>query len=76
MFKIRKNLLDVLHKAVVCTCMGVTAITTGIVGVRMFQYFLIIRPEREAKMLEEAKALLAEGRSADSLPDLAPTLNT
>lgn len=47
--KIQKfKFLDLAHRGVVITCMGLTLYGTFLLGHRVYRYFTIIKPNREA----------------------------
>ncbi|KFB41504.1 AGAP002439-PA-like protein [Anopheles sinensis] len=74
MKKQSKNLLlDRMHRGVVYTCMGLTLYGTYMLGVRVYRYFTVIKPARQA---EELKMLEAGAAKQVASLDKAPTLTT
>ncbi|XP_053659341.1 uncharacterized protein LOC128708389 [Anopheles marshallii] len=69
----RNVLFDRLHRGVVYTCMGLTLYGTYMLGVRVYRYFTVIKPARQAEELKMLEAGAA--KQAPSL-DTAPTLTS
>ncbi|CRK86915.1 CLUMA_CG000736, isoform A [Clunio marinus] len=67
------KILDKLHRGVVWTCMGVTAYGTFLIGMRVYRYFTVVRPQRQ---LEEFKMLEDEIVDKANLIDSAPKLQS
>lgn len=52
------KILDKLHRGVVITCIGLTLYGTVLIGNRVYRYFNVVKPHREAlelKMLEVSR---------------------
>jgi hypothetical protein len=65
-----KNLmLDRMHRGVVYTCLGLTAYGSYLLGLRVYRYFSVIRPQRQAEELK-----MIQAGASDSSLDKAPTL--
>ncbi|XP_055906385.1 uncharacterized protein LOC129941712 [Eupeodes corollae] len=64
----RISILDKLHRGAVYACIGVTAYGTFLLGVRVYRYFTVIRPERQRQELK----MIEEGRhdNVDKAPEL------
>ncbi|KAL1116535.1 hypothetical protein AAG570_005007 [Ranatra chinensis] len=56
-------MLDRLHKGVVIVCLGMTLYGTLLLGNKVANYFINVRPQIEARKRREQAELLAEGRS-------------
>uniref|UniRef100_A0A182QD97 Cytochrome c oxidase assembly factor 3 mitochondrial coiled-coil domain-containing protein n=1 Tax=Anopheles farauti TaxID=69004 RepID=A0A182QD97_9DIPT len=69
----RNLLLDRLHRGVVYTCMGLTLYGSYMLGVRVYRYFTVIKPARQA---EELKMLEAGAANQAPALDTAPTLTS
>lgn len=64
---------DVLHRAFVWTCIGVTVFATANVGFRVYHYYSVVKPqmveeEKHRQAVEESQTLETE------FPDIAETL--
>lgn len=60
---------EYLHKGVVLACAGVTLIATTDLGLRVYNYYSVIKPQRnreEALRAAEEKARAAEADMTDS----------
>lgn len=70
----RRNIwVDRFHKGFVYTCLGVTIISTGMLCLKAYDYFVNIKPQLKQQQLLKQNELLAEG-SSDSLQDKTPAL--
>lgn len=67
--------LDILHRGVVWTCIGVTIGGTALLGYRFYRYFTVVKPERERL---ELQILQDQGGFPDkaNLVDSAPSLKS
>ncbi|XP_058059138.1 uncharacterized protein LOC131209976 [Anopheles bellator] len=69
-----KNLLlDRMHRGVVYTCMGLTLYGSYMLGVRVYRYFTVVKPARQA---EELRMLEAGAANRAPALDTAPTLSS
>ncbi|XP_050087494.1 uncharacterized protein LOC126572317 [Anopheles aquasalis] len=66
-------LLDRMHRGVVYTCMGLTLYGSYMLGVRVYRYFTVIKPARQA---EELRMLEAGATKQAPNLDTAPTLTS
>lgn len=66
--------LDLLHRGVVWTCIGVTIGGTALLGYRFYRYFTVVKPERERLELQ----ILQDQGFPDkaNLVDNAPSLKS
>lgn len=68
-----RQVADLLHKGVVCACMGLTLYGCSLAGLRFYNYFAVIRPTQAAIKQTADKKLLQD---ADELSDLATTVKS
>lgn len=68
------NILDILHKGFVWTCIGVTVVGSGILGYRFYKYVTVTKPQLAERKRIAHQDLLAEG-SSENLQDTAPTIS-
>jgi Cytochrome oxidase c assembly len=66
----KNQMLDRMHRGVVYTCLGLTAYGSYLLGMRVYRYFTVIRPQRQ----EEELRMIQAGAVSDL--DKAPTLKT
>jgi hypothetical protein len=67
----RNQIVDKLHKGVVLACIGATVYGCVLLGLRAYNYFTIVKPQRKLREIEDNKHLLHEGaESSDSAPEL------
>ncbi|KAJ8870999.1 hypothetical protein PR048_027302 [Dryococelus australis] len=57
------KIFDRLHKSVVVCCMAVTVIGTGMLGMRAYRYFAVVRPQQRLQEDQQRKELLKEGKA-------------
>ncbi|KAG5672393.1 hypothetical protein PVAND_002524 [Polypedilum vanderplanki] len=65
--------LDLAHRGVVVTCIGLTLYGSYMLGHRVYRYFTVIKPNRqleEKRILEELNAM-----DSSALVDNAPKLS-
>ncbi|XP_065088511.1 uncharacterized protein LOC135709985 [Ochlerotatus camptorhynchus] len=70
----RSLIVDRLHRGFVYTCLGLTMYGSYLIGQRVYRYFSIIKPAREA---EERRMLQAGAGPGPAVSlDNAPTLKS
>jgi len=65
MRKRKERLYDKMHKSAVRVCMGVTLITTFLLGSKVYEYFRYVRPLQQVQSKLTQDELLLEGRNIE-----------
>lgn len=67
---VQSRMADKFHRGFVYTCMGLTAYGGYLLGMRVFRYFTVIKPETRAY----EQTLVKHGSIEASQTDVAPQL--
>ncbi|EFN76858.1 hypothetical protein EAI_16506 [Harpegnathos saltator] len=65
----RDRIYDKLHRGFVNTCIGVTLIGGVLLGYKVYEYFVYIRPLHKAQYKVTEENLLDEGRNIEGPSD-------